>query len=311
MAFTAMLTGCGEPVSYINTPSGNDGVALQIAVKGVKPSTRSIIEGTQFPNDSTFAVFAMFGGGDSYVPGGENIKVTYKDGVCTPVTPILIPENVDVPVYAFYPASSAYDVNKTEIKAVSQTDYLWGSCINDAGNFDFATSYAPKVSISFEHIMARITLRIHRAEDNGNAYELPSISLGGDSEGTYRSAVVSVKNKKFEGYSYDSFENLVGEVSGNVINADIPLITADFLVIPSKTSWWLMLDDAPGLPTLTFMPVENYESGNQYIYDVMIANPESESQEASLQITQFDILPWGENNDMGDVEAFPVTSLTN
>lgn len=298
VAVTALLTGCGDKVNDFPDTSDNNlsDITLQIAIDGVQSSTRSIIDGSEFPNDSVFTLYAMEWYTDQYINGGDNVRVTYSNSICQLDTPVVIPIKQFVDVYAFYPYVN-YDVNEIEINATEQIDYLWGKAVNG-----YATTSNPKVNISFEHVMARITLRIRRDDDNNKSFEFTSISLGGDNEYTYRTAVVSAKNRTINDYGYGNYGDLYGEVSGNVVDDNSEMIIADFLVIPSKTNWDIHIESS-NLPWWNPMPVENYESGKQYIYDVVIANVEDDSQEAVLQISECEITPWT-NNDMPEVEIY-------
>lgn len=154
-------------------------VPLEVEVVGVQ-DTRTIIDGTALPDGSQYGIFAMLGGGTTdAVENGVNVQVDYNNGKSTLRNPVYIPDNADVPVYAYYPYDSqnsdlAY-LRQIPVEASSQTDYLYGTSVDVNNNFSFANAYNPKVRIHFRHALARVRLNVRKADDNINSYKLPYV----------------------------------------------------------------------------------------------------------------------------------------
>lgn len=271
-------------------------VPLEVQVGGVQASTRGIIEGTTLPEESQYGIFAMYGGGTSQaVNGGNNVQVNYVKGVSTLNHLVLLPQGVDVPVYAYYPYNANNGsleclVNMT-IESDSQTDYLWGRCVNVQGGYEFATESAPKVNINFAHAMARVTLRIKKAVDNDKSYKYPYVSL----LNVHKTAFMNIYDRSITGRT--GLTNLIGKPESYVLSAAADEIVMDFLVIPGERSADIMvnLNDMVNLEGgLTAMvPMNLWESGKQYVYEVTI------EKGTKLAISEATITPWDNNPQEG------------
>lgn len=267
---------------------------LEIDLLGVK-GTRSIIQGTAFPNDSVFSVFSFIGNTMTPVDGENAARVTYSDKKCVFETPVLLPESADVSVYATYPYVEKLDGKEIFVDTKKQIDYLAGYGCDANGEMKYANTGSPSVNIRFEHILSRITLNIHKDSNMGQSFKIPTISLGGDSEKSYRSAYYNLIDKCIAGGYYDGYVNIKGEIKDNKywIETTDDVVTVDFLVIPSETTWSLFIDEINhnwlGLPSRV------YEPGKQYIFDCVI------SADNELTISECEIKPW-ENTDMPELE---------
>lgn len=271
-------------------------VPLQIEVASVQ-NTRVAIDGTIMPNGSVYGIFAMYGGGtEKAVENGINTLVFYEGGMSELSSTIYIPKDVDVPVYAYYPYNEHYDVldylRRISVESASQTDYLYGTSVDANNNFSFANINNPKVRIHFRHILARIRLNIHKAENNANYYKLPYVSL---------------KNVLSEGL-FDLYEgellqsegtaNLSTQPTEYTLDTPEDMLTVDFLVLPMNTATQtvlLSMGSNPDDQTLEIpMPATTWKSGQQYTYDVTI-------EEGSLIVKESEITPWTNSDQNGIV----------
>ena len=282
-------------------------VPLEVEVVGVQ-DTRTIIDGTALPDGSQYGIFAMLGGGTTdAVENGVNVQVDYNNGKSTLRNPVYIPDNADVPVYAYYPYDSqnsdlAY-LRQIPVEASSQTDYLYGTSVDVNNNFSFANAYNPKVRIHFRHALARVRLNVRKADDNINSYKLPYVGL---------------QNVLSLGW-FDLYEgelaksegsiNLLAKPSEYVLDTSEDLLTVDFLVLPMNTamqSVTLGLGDNYDAYSLTApMPATEWKSGQQYTYNVTIRDNQMPGGSGSLSISEATIAPWEntnqENIEVGDV----------
>lgn len=263
-------------------------VALEVSVDGVTP-TRSIVSGTTLPDDSFFYV---------YYKSDQSAIVNYKNGVCIFEKPIYLDENSgNDPVYAIYPYGSSQ--NTVGITYSIQNDYMKAVGLNENGVQTNPSIDNPKVRFHFEHILARITLNIHKDATISDYYKLSDVYLGGDSENSYRLGTYDFVNDKFTYTSTFEYQDIKGELKdGNYLleTAD-DIVTVDFLVIPSATTWSVKLS---GLSSSWWtLPAGNYESGKQYIYDCLI----SDNNYVNLSIRECEILPW-ESTEMPGIDGY-------
>jgi|GEM_PF-2924382 lipoprotein len=270
---------------------------LEIDLLGVK-GTRSIIQGTAFPIDSVFSVFSFIGNTMTPVDGENAARVTYSNKKCVFETPVLLPESADVSVYATFPYVEKLDGKDIFVDTKKQIDYLAGYGCDANGEMKYANTGSPSVNICFEHILSRITLNIYKADNVEQSFKIPTIALGGDNEYSYRSAYYNLIEKRFvNGGNYDGYVNIKGEIRDNKywIETTDDVVTVDFLVIPSETTWGLYIDEINhnwlGLPSRV------YEPGKQYIFDCVI------SAGNVLTISECEIKPW-DNTDMPEVEPY-------
>lgn len=292
IGFAVLSTSC-ESNEVLNNGLKFSDKVLEVNLLGVQES-RSILQGSTFPNDSIFGVYTFLGNTMEPVKDGKPARVTYIDNKCLFDSPILLPESADVSVYAFYPYAEYLFVNEIFIDSKTQIDYLAGYGVDNDGKFTYANPYTPSVNIRFEHCLARVTLNIHK--DKGmDSYKIPSVSLGGDGEKSYRSAYYDAALRRFFEFRYDSYPLLKGEFKDNKywLETEEDVVIVDFLVIPSETIWSIFIDEI--YPNWWNLPMCAYESGKQYIYDCVIGAGNK------ITISECEIKPW-ENNDMPEVE---------
>lgn len=297
LCLTFVTTACDSLID--DKVSGNTPETyLEVEVSGLKSLTRAVIEGDTLPDNSHFGIYLTKAGSRSLLDNGFNIETIYKGGVCGLSQNISLKSLGDVDVYAFYPYSSSGHPFEMEIDAVSQTDYLWGRSVDLNGFQSVVNESNPAASIRFEHIMALITLRIHRSADNKTIYSIPSIAFDGDGENQFRKAYIDVIDRKFLAKDYGQFEPIDASLSATALDDENDIITADFLVIPSKTRWSLRVDFSGEKQYFwDAMPEAEYESGKRYIYDCEI------NKSGMLVISNCEIQPW-ETTEMPELETY-------
>ena len=277
-------------------------VPLEVEIVGVQ-NTRTIIDGTALPDGSQYGIFAMLGGGTTdAVENGVNVQVDYNNGKSTLRNPVYIPDNADVPVYAYYPYDSqnsdlAY-LRQIPVEVSSQTDYLYGTSVDANNNFSFANAYNPKVRIHFRHALARVRLIIRKAADNANTYELPYVGL---------------QNLLSKGW-FDLYEGVLAKSEGSVnvtrlvsaelakyqLNTPEDSITFDFLVLPMNTATQTVtlglgnnFDNFEDFMLTAPIPATEWKSGQQYTYNVTIRdNHMPAAATRSLEVSQPIITLW-------------------
>lgn len=269
-------------------------VPLQIGAADVQQDSRAIIEGTTLPEECQYGIFAMDNNSsDIAVENGINTRVDYVKGISYLSAPVYLPENSEIPVYAYYPYNEEYNyvgaLQNMPLMAEKQIDYLYGTSVNPNGGLAFASFYAPKVSIRFKHAMARVTFHIRKEESNTNAYFLPNISL----INVWSSAVLNLYMGTVD--LFKGWVTLIGKPDNNILETASQVATVEFLVLPmnsEKVDWDISL----GMGELyneydlfVMMPPFNWEGGKQYTYEVTIRN-------GSMSIGEAVITPW-ENND--------------
>lgn len=304
LAVATALTGCGNADAPDQSPAGNPGSPIEISVKGVTP-TRSIITGSTMPAAYDFSLFATYGSSASCVPGGDNIRVESQYNTITTASPLTFPENTErMGVFAIYPYDEASTVDSVGINVLTQEDYLYGTAVDDNDVFQYATASTKKVQILFSHVLARITLNISAVgTDAEEYYHVNSISLGGDSEGSYREATLIPTSGKITNEGYGDYKDIPGSLNGQTVSPDGKTVTADFLVIPSSCTWWIVFNTVPEISAWTPIPARGYEAGYQYSYNVIITK-DNTTGKVFLSISDCQITPWQDNpSEATDIEA--------
>lgn len=281
LCIVAFASSCSDRIVEDNALIRGQ-VPLEVSVAGIN-DTRSIITGTTLPDTCDFSVFFN---SDSPTP------VRYENGSCKLYKSIFLDESTKpAPVYAFYPG----DVYLTEIaiNTTQREDYLRGI------STDSVDATNPKARLLFDHILARITINLHKDSTINEGYKLGLAYLGGNNENSYRSAVFNAKTNSFIHFFPNESDNIKGELKDDKYMLKTPedMITFDFLVLPTETTWELNIKDlsADWYP----LPATKYESGKQYIYDCLL----QDDGKPYLTITECDIRPW-QNTTMPEVEAY-------
>lgn len=275
-------------------------VPLELQVNGVQ-ATRSIIEGTKLPEECQYGIFAMNGYGESVIDNGSNVRVNYVKGISTLSKNVYLPSGVDVPVYAYYP----YDANNSSVEyliempidVTTQTDYLYGYSADNDYKLKYVKDTEPKANIYFKHAMARVTMRIKKAADNENTYNLSYISLLNIDKRGYLNIM---DNGAIRDISETA--NIMTKPSEHTLENSNNEIIVDFLVIPGNTEGKNIMLNLNGDESSDFknglsvaVPTTNWQSGQQYTYTVTIDNKK-------ININEATITPWY-NNEQGELNV--------
>jgi hypothetical protein len=266
---------------------------LQISTVDVAASTRAKITGTVLPNGVQYGIFA--GASSNTLNNGKNVAVSYTEGVSTLSNEIVLPQGCKIPVYAYYPYTKGVSATSVPIEILSQTDYLWGWSADTSGDLAYATEASPSVNIHFEHILARVTLRIHKAEDNAKTYHITSAYLNdGGRDFAYRKANANIYEHTLTDFDFGATsgnglnrgQDILGDLHPDYLKTSKDEIMVDFLVLPSSYIAWsfkIVTDDSE--LSSDFYGAD-FQSGMQYTYDVII------NQGNKLTLDAEEIVPW-------------------
>lgn len=305
---TATLSGCQSEKDTLANPSESSGVALQVNTASILGGkTRGqVVEGESLPEECRFVMHALDKDTVNYIPTGQVAFVIHAGNENIfeyPNGGILLPsENEEVSVLAFYPEGYSDNVDFAWLNTLSREDFMWGTAVDNEGQPMYASEENPAVNILFEHILARITLRIKRGENNQDDYKFTNFTLSGDFENSYRTASANLRTRTIENFDYSDFKDIQGIWDKYYFNGDPEdVVTVDFLVLPTKTSWVFgMTYDFSDYRLGTVLPETDYQSGNQYIYNVTI--DKDESGKVYLSIADAYITLW-QNNTMPDINV--------
>lgn len=259
-------------------------VALELQVAGI--GTRAVIDGTTLPDPCAYGVYVMM----EDVPVATNVLVNYAGGVSTPETPIYLPyEGASYQVMAFYPYNpggkdpSAIDLGSIE----EQIDYLYVNRDPATDQTLTVTQESPTATLHFHHAMARITLRIRKAEDNTNDYQLTDVGIDGihdySSFNLYAGHCIDQRSS-LSAFDRDFTESdLSEECEANILVFPVDLSTRDVRLL-----LWLN-----GEQVYAPIPTTVWRGGEQYTYEVVI-------HDNSLTIGDVVVTPWN-SNEGGDI----------
>jgi hypothetical protein len=285
-----MFSACGDQEEDLSAFSTQH---LQISSVDVATPTRAIITGTVLPSKVQYGIFAT--SSLNTLSNGTNVSVSYMDGVSTLSNKIALPQNSKVLVYAYYPYSKGVSATSVPIEILSQTDYLWGWSADTFGHPAYATETNPSVNIHFEHILSRVTLRIHKAEDNTKLYHITSAYLNDDgSDFAYRKANANIYKNSLSDFDYDATsgnglnrgKNIPGELHPGYLETSNDEITVNFLVLPYSYIAWSFKIVTDDLELSSNFYDTDFQSGMQYTYDVII------HQGNHLSLDAEEIIPW-------------------
>lgn len=290
LGIVAGMAACSNEEMATATGTDQQQVPLEIEVAGVQ-TTRSIIEGNTLPEESQFGIFAMIGGGaERPADGGLNVRVDYMNGNCTLAQPVLIPNDADMLVYAYYPYNETYTddsfLRQMPMETISQTDYLFGYCTDSDYHPSNVNQYNPRAYIYFQHALARVKLNIRKAADNPNSYQLPPVSL----ENIYSEGYFDLYERGFVGFAGITTLSFT-PLNGTLLDSSDDVITVDCLVLPQNLEQ-LPVTLALNEQMKANLPSTIWSSGQQYTYEVTI-------DQGSLTISNAVITPWENNEQPG------------
>lgn len=254
--------------------NGAKRIPLELSVKGI--ATKTIIDGTTLPEESTYGVFAID------AENGTNAQVYYQNGTNTFANPVYLTEaGTDYQVLAYYP----YIPNVNDPSAIalgsieSQEDVLYANQ-TATGNGIYVNQENPEARLEFRHALSRITLRISKAEAYTEDCLLSEVFLNN----VYDAANLNL---------------LTGEISNQTGSSTLFQVIDSYLGTESVEADWVAypmdLEERPVTLTMNMngktkeitLPATNWESGMQYVYNVTIDNIQVLIEEAT-------ITPWEE-----------------
>lgn len=265
-------------------------VPLQVSIDNVK--TRSIVEGAILPNNSSYRIHVYSTDEkNKYVSlnNTDGSSVAYVDGVSKiDDYPIYLPDDGSgVQVLALYGGlvgvyTENKVVNNIKMNVNKQEDYMVGMNINKVNKSN------PKASLSFSHLMSRVTLKIRKAEDNAEFYKIPSVTLNNVKANVILatdggSPIVSEQNNETTSITLKN--------SNYTLDTSSDVITADFLLLPiSQEGITIELN---GISQTANLPVSDFGMGQHFMFNVVISDNK-------MKIEDVTVTPWGDSENEDD-----------
>lgn len=259
-------------------------VPLEISIGN--NDTRSIIEGTTIPYQTSFGIFGI---PNSYYFDGtiaqdiNNVSVFY-DGQCTLSKDVLLNST---PIYlkAYYPYNKDLTGRYITINSSDQTDYLFGESVW-ADHPYYVDNKSPKADIVFRHVLSRLTLRIKHTEKYGDDFKLTELSV----------------YPLYESTQFDIYTGKLYESKWKDKWTDFPVNTTvskdfksiDFLIIPFTQSKTIniMLSQANFAYHIIKIPNVTWEAGKQYTYEIIY-------DDNGIKVSEAVITPWESTTQSG------------
>lgn len=146
--------------------SPTDGIPLQVELHNMLP-TRTAITATTLPDGSQYGIYvAPLGKTVNKGDNGFNIPVSYSGGKSTMGRDYILQPATDYSVYAAYPQENNSDGMTLQLETASQTDYLYGSAIDNTGEQAIINQDNHVAKIQMRHAMALLRFNIFQSEDN-------------------------------------------------------------------------------------------------------------------------------------------------
>lgn len=247
--------------------------------------TRSIIEGTTIPYQTSFGIFGI---PNSYSFDGtiaddiNNVSVFY-DGQCTLSKDVLLNST---PIYlkAYYPYNKDLTGRYITISSSGQTDYLFGESVL-AGHPYYVNNKSPKADIVFRHVLSRLTLRIKHTEKYGDDFKLTELSV----YPLYESTQFDVYTGKL---LESKWKDKWTEFPVNM-NVSKDFHTVDYLIIPFTITGTvsIMLTKENKSYDICKIPGK-MEGGQQYTYDIIY-------DDNGIKVSEAIITPWESTTQPG------------
>lgn len=258
-------------------------VPLEVQIKGC--GTRTVITGTELPNQSNLGIFtANKGNGETTA---NNILASYANSRCDLAKTVYLAEEEEN-VYAYYPYSEKGSLTSVPVAVNTQTDYLYGYAVDGKNEQTTVSALNPKANILLKHALARITLNIRKGEDNEN-FDLSGGHLGGaifPVSGTLNIANGTITNTDDDDVIWISCKEHVTEATA--CNLDILVLPAD--MSEKDVSLTLNINEKYASAAL---PKTNWQAGQQYTYTVTV-------DRKKVSISKATITPWN-NNEQGGI----------
>ena len=248
---------------------------LKINVAGVA-TTKSFFEGNQLPDECVYYI-SIYNDGIDY--DSYDIPVEYFKGSNNITRPVFITmESVVGAVYC------------DREKVIVDGGYI---VLNAADQEDVLVAYSdvypnrPEVSLMFQHIMSRVTLRITKSADNNRTYNnFGTAEVSGVASGYYR-------------LFYDKVETTDNKTTLKVepkdkgyIETATDVVEYDFLMLPQSSSGLKMNVNCSSFNSTINFSKLTLLAGNKYVLDAVIKGNDLEIQSVSVE-------PWAsESHDI-------------
>ena len=256
-----------EKVAEANSP-------LKINVAGVA-TTKSFFEGNQLPDECVYYI-SIYNDGIDY--DSYDIPVEYVKGSNNITRPVFITmESVVGAVYCDR-GKVIVDGGVIVLNAADQEDVLVA--------YSDVNPNRPEVSLMFQHIMSRVTLRITKSADNNRTYD------------NFGTAEVSGVASGYYHLFYDQVETTDNKTALKVepkdkgyIETATDVVEYDFLVLPQSSDMKMNIS-CSSLKTTIYFSSSTFKAGKKYVYDAVIKGNNLEIQSVSVE-------PWdSENHDI-------------
>lgn len=256
-------------------------VPLEVQIKS--SGTRTVIMGTELPNQSNLGVFSVSKGNGETT--ASNVLASYANNRCDLAKTVYLAE-VEENVYAYYPYSEKASLTSIPVEVKSQTDYLYGYAVDGKDEQTTVSALNPKANILLKHALARITLNIRKGEDNEN-FDIFSASLSGDLpvSGTLDITKGAIACNGYGDVYVSCKANITEAIT---FSLDILVFPADLSERDVLLSLNVIDCDKNDKYVSAVLPKANWQSGQQYTYSVEIRN-------GNLVISQATITPWNDN----------------
>lgn len=263
---SAALMACSSEEETIDC---EEKVPLEITIGS---GTRSIIEGTTIPNQTSFGIYGVDGYGYRAI---DNLSVFY-DGNCKLSQDVYLGKSYML-IKAYYPYSAEIKDYIANIDIRDQIDFLYGNAVDSYGFPDKIDRSNPKATISFKHALSRITFKVKHTEAYGEDFTLSSLFISP----IYLTADYNV-------YSQTITKRQLNEPTFKIdrtITKDF--VSFDLLMIPLDENdhpRWIMFSDKNGSIGNTTIEGE-WKAGQQYTYEVTF-------DDNGIKISEAVITPW-------------------
>ena len=246
-------------------------------------STRSVIEGTTIPTQTSFGIFGI---PSSYYYDGtivediNNVSVFY-DGKCTLQKDIWL-DNSIIYLRAYYPYKESVQ-RYLELNVYDQIDYLYGESVLQ-GHPYYVSNTNPKTDILFKHILSRITFKVRHTNKITKDFKLYKVST----VPVCWSALFDVLTRKY------SEQSMNGDPQFKIdVNVTEEFSSFDLLMIPFKSDRVRigLSDDQNKYYSCNLLNV-NWEAGQQYTYEITF-------DDSGIKVGEVVITPWEPTTQSG------------
>lgn len=262
-------------VACSNEETGRENVTkvpLEIQIGSV--DTRTIIEGTTLPMESTFGIVGTTD--DATIMSNiNNLSVAY-DGKCHLEKEVLL-DKTSFHIRAYYPYKDDFENGDVFWHVRDQVDFLFGSGVDASGNVQEINNQNPKANIVFKHALSRITFKVKHTEQIAEDFNLTKIIL----LPVYETAMLYPIPQTIK-------PNALTEVSFDIdFTVGKEFTTFDLLMLPTEANSdrGIYLYDSLDKNIWVKLPEGDWKSGQQYTYELIY-------DDNRITISEAVITPW-------------------